>query len=175
MRPSLSTTTRRSSRSTPKRPSESFQPTGLWLYWSVIGQAAFFPLRKDLQTYLAQEELATVAVDADEGNGELAIKIPEELQKEMFPESNCQRLCADDSDERLIQMSVSEKFTFKLAIEFGLDDPKGGVRFLVGNNPVRPEFKAPLDAENGQEVNGPVESSDQNIYLCSTDHNAHYW
>ena len=75
----------------------------------------------------------------------------------------------------MIQISFSEKFTFKLAIEFGLDDPKGGVRFLVGNNPVRPEFKAPLDAENGQEVNGPVESNDQNIYLCSTDHNAHYW
>ena len=83
-RPSLSTTIQLWSKFTPKRASE-------W-HFALIGATGqsswLLTWRKDVQTYLAQEELATVSVDADEGNGELAIKVPEELQKEMDSESN---------------------------------------------------------------------------------------
>lgn len=36
--------------------------------------------RRDLQTFLTQQELAILSVDADEGNGELTITIPFECQ-----------------------------------------------------------------------------------------------
>ena len=34
-------------------------------------------LRRDLNIFLASDELANLSVDADEGNGELSITIPE--------------------------------------------------------------------------------------------------
>jgi hypothetical protein len=43
--------------------------------------------KKDLQSHLAQEELAFVSVDADEGNGELSIKVPDEFLADIEKES----------------------------------------------------------------------------------------
>jgi hypothetical protein len=36
--------------------------------------------RRDLQSFLSNEELASIATDSEEGNGELMINIPEELK-----------------------------------------------------------------------------------------------
>jgi hypothetical protein len=39
-----------------------------------------FNKRRDLLSFIANEELAEITVDADEGNGELKIEIPHNLK-----------------------------------------------------------------------------------------------
>jgi hypothetical protein len=38
-------------------------------------------LRRDLQTFLSNDELGMLTVDADEGNGELCINVPESFKE----------------------------------------------------------------------------------------------
>lgn len=39
--------------------------------------------RRDLQSFLSNEELASIAVDPDEGNGEIVINIPEAVRNDV--------------------------------------------------------------------------------------------
>lgn len=43
----------------------------------------FRKIRRDLQSLMANEELASVSVDPDEGNGELIISIPDSLKDQI--------------------------------------------------------------------------------------------
>jgi transcription initiation factor TFIID subunit 2 len=92
--------------------------------------------RRDLHVFLASEELAGLSVDADEGNGELSITIPES--------------CRD---------SIKKNQPLSVAIEFCLEEPKGGIRFL---------------SHNDETSNGKCDFNE--VLMCTTiDHNPHYW
>ena len=64
--------------------------------------------KRDLQSLLYQDELGRLAVDADVSNGELCIQVPESIRELLRNGKNV-----------------------KLAIEFYLEKPKGGIRFVL--------------------------------------------
>ncbi len=63
--------------------------------------------KRDLQSLLYQDELGRLAVDADESNGELYIQVPDSIREQLRNGVN-----------------------IKLAIEFYLEKPQGGIRFV---------------------------------------------
>jgi hypothetical protein len=44
--------------------------------------------RRDLQTFVSNEEIASFSVDPEEGNGELIITIPDELKEIIKSKAN---------------------------------------------------------------------------------------
>ncbi len=64
--------------------------------------------KRDLQSLLYQDELGRLAVDADESNGELLIQVPESIREQL-----------------------KNGINIKLAIEFILEKPTGGIRFVL--------------------------------------------
>ena len=61
--------------------------------------------KRDLQSFLSNEELASIAVDPDEGNGEIVINIPEAVRNDV------------KSKRTLIKLHYK---SFYLLIDFGI-------------------------------------------------------
>lgn len=120
--------------------------------------------RRDLQTFLAQQEQAAIATDADEGNGELNIIVPESLRADF--KSNYILLFFQTFFYFEIQnYSFSDSKSLKLAIEFYLENPHGGLQFL--STPYRKAFPT-SHADAGSMSN--IDSA-----LVTISHKAHYW
>ena len=64
--------------------------------------------KRDLQSLLYQDEYGRLSVDADEGNGEMCITVPDNIKE---------------------QLKLGQQI--KLAVEFCLEKPEGGVRFVI--------------------------------------------
>jgi transcription initiation factor TFIID subunit 2 len=89
--------------------------------------------RRDLQTFLTLEENAILSVDADEGNGELTIKVPVACQKAfngIFSCENCFIIIILAKKNQLSYPCFAEqKSWLKLAVEFCVENPTGGIQF----------------------------------------------
>ena len=88
--------------------------------------------KRDLQSLLYQDELGRISVSADAGNGEIEITIPETIREKL-----------------------KQKFNIKLAREFCVEKPKGGIRFILNR---------------GFENNDPT-----NNYLYTIENSSNFW
>jgi hypothetical protein len=86
--------------------------------------------RRNLQTFLSHQELAAVSVEADEGNGELYIQVPPIYQQKLKEGKHC-----------------------KVAIEFMVERPDGGLQFINSLYKDKTSFDS----------------------LATIDHNSCYW